>query len=140
MPFPVPFLPMVLIAAFASLFSMWIIKHLSSSKIRESHTHFTIRQITARIDQIADADFPRNISDLIDILRLSGIDWNSCGIQGEQILDGWGIPITTAFDKENGRWLFHSFGRDGRSGTADDIEAVTTRSRPDEQAVPSDHH
>jgi len=138
MPFPVPFLPIVLIVAFASAISMWLINHFSSAKIRETQTHFAIRQITERLDQIEEADFPRTTADLIDSLESSRIDWNSCGIQGEQILDGWGIPIITTFDKKNERWSFHSFGRDGRSGSADDIEAVTNRNRTDGQAAPSD--
>ena len=69
MPFPVPFLPMVLIAAFAGGISMWVINSFSSAKIRETQTHFAIRQITEQLDQIDDTDFPRTATDMIDRLR-----------------------------------------------------------------------
>ena len=140
MPFPVPFLPMVLIAAFAGGISMWVINSFSSGKIRETHTHFAIRQITEQLDQIDDTDFPRTATDMIDRLRSLRIDWNSCEIQGEQILDGWGIPITTTLDSKTGSWAFHSFGRDGKSGTADDIDAATIKNRRGEQAVDGNPH
>jgi hypothetical protein len=42
MPFPVPFLPMLLIAVFAGGTSMWILNFFSSAKIRETQTHFAI--------------------------------------------------------------------------------------------------
>jgi hypothetical protein len=129
MPFPVPFLPLLLIATFAGGISIWAINLFSSAKIRETHTHFAIRQATELLDQIDDADFPRTAAGLIDRLESSRIDWNSCGIRGEQVLDGWGNPITTSFDNKDGIWSFHSFGKDGKRGTADDINAVTIRSR-----------
>lgn len=87
MPFSVPFLPMLLIAAFAGGISMWAINLVSSDKVRETHTHFAIRQATELLDQIDDADFPRTATGLIDRLRSSRIDWNSCEIRGEKILD-----------------------------------------------------
>jgi hypothetical protein len=134
MPFPVPFLPLLLIATFAGGISIWAIKLFSSAKIRETQTHFSIRQATELLDQIDDANFPRTTAGLIDRLRSSGIDWNSCGIRGEQVLDGWGNPITTTFDHKGGIWSFHSFGKDGKSGTADDIYTATIRKRKSEQA------
>lgn len=129
MPFPVPFLPVLLIATFAGGISIWVINLLSSTKIRATQTHFAIRQATELLDQIDDADFPRTTAGLIDRLKSSRIDWNSCGIRGEQVLDGWGNPITTTFDKKDGIWSFQSFGKDGRSGSADDIDAATIRNR-----------
>jgi hypothetical protein len=129
MPFTVSFLPILLIAMFAGGISIGVIHLFSSAGIRETQTHFAIRQATEVLDQIDDAEFPRTSADLIDRLRSSGMDWNSCGIQGEQVLDGWSKPITTTFDKKSGRWSFHSFGKDGKSGTADDIDAATTRDR-----------
>lgn len=129
MPFPVPFLPMLLIAAFAAWVSMWAINLVSSDKVRETHTHFAIRQATELLDQIDDANFPRTSTGLIDRLRSSRIDWNSCEIRGEEILDGWGNSIAITFDHNDGIWLFHSFGKDGKSGTSDDVKAATTRSR-----------
>lgn len=129
MPFPVPFLPILLIAVFAGGTSMWILNFFSSARIRETQTRFAIRQITEQLDQLNDEDFPRTAIDLIDRLRSSRIDWNSCEIQGEQILDGWRSPITTTLDSKTGSWAFHSSGRDGKSGTTDDIEAATNKNR-----------
>jgi hypothetical protein len=129
MPYPVPFLPILLIATFAGGISIWVINLFSSDRIRETQTHFALRQVTELLDRIDDADFPRTSTALINSLISSKIDWNSCGIQGEQVLDGWNNPITTTFDKKDGRWSFHSFGKDGKSGTIDDIDAETTRNR-----------
>lgn len=129
MPFPVPFLPMLLIAVFAGGISMWTINFVSSDKVRETHTHFAITQATELLDQIDDADFPRTSTGLMDSLRSSRIDWNSCEIRGEKILDGWGNSISITLDDNDGIWSFHSFGKDGKSGTSDDIKAATSRSR-----------
>ncbi|MEO5916357.1 MAG: hypothetical protein ABIS50_19125 [Luteolibacter sp.] len=125
--FPVTLLPMLLIVMFASGISTWLFNLFSSSKIRETQTRFAIAQIAERIDEIEAAQFPRTTEDLIDTLRLSKIDWNSCGIQGERILDGWGRPIRTTFDQVGKRWAFRSPGKDGKIGTADDIERSTNR-------------
>lgn len=135
MPFPVPFLPMLLIAVFAGGTSMWILNFFSSAKIRETQTHFAIKQIAEQLDQLDDEDFPRTAIDLIDRLRSSRIAWNSCEIQGERILDGWGSPITTTLDGKTESWEFHSSGRDGKSGTADDIKAATVKKPRGEQDV-----
>lgn len=116
----------MLIAAFGGGVSIWIINFHSSARIREAHAHFVIRQITERLDQIDDADVPRTPADLIAQLGSAGIDWNSCGIHRGQILDGWGSPIKTTFDGKTGSWAFRSLGRDGRSGTADDIEGASS--------------
>ena len=140
MQFPVPFLPMLLIAVLAGGISMWILNFFSSAKIRETQTHFAIRQITEQIDQLNDDEVPRTAIDLLDRLRSSRIDWNSCEIQGEQILDGWGSPISTTLDVNTGSWAFHSSGRDGKSGTADDIEAATAKKRRGEQGVHGNTH
>lgn len=116
---------------------MWAINLFSSAQIRETQTHFAIRQATELLDQIDDAGFPRTTAGLIDRLRSSSIDWNSCGIRGGQVLDGWGNPITTTFDNKDEIWSFHSFGKDGKSGTADDIDAATTRNRKGEAVPPN---
>lgn len=129
MPFPVPFLRKLLIATFVAVISMWAFNLVSSDKVSETHTHFAIRQATELLDQIDDADFPRTATGLMDRLRSSRIDWNSCEIRGEQILDGWGNSIATTFDDNDGIWAFHSFGKDGKSGTSDDIKAATSKSR-----------
>ena len=112
---------------------MWILNFFSSAKVRETQTHFAIRQITELLDQIDDADFPRTSADLINRLRSSRIDWNSCGIQAEQVLDGWSNPITTTFDKKDGSWSFHSFGKDARFQTA--LVAQPSRGRKRRQAI-----
>jgi hypothetical protein len=130
---------MLLIAVFAGGSSMWILNFFSSAKVRETQTHFAIRQITEQLDQLDDEVFPRTVIDLIDRLRSSRIDWNSCEIQGDRILDGWGSPIATTLDGKTGIWKFHSSGGDGKSGTSDDIKAVTVKKRRAEQDDAADN-
>jgi len=135
MPFPDPILPIALIALLASGVSMWLFNLFSSSssKIREIHTHFALNQIAERLNEIEDADFPRTTKDLLSALRASDIDWNSCEVEGDQILDGWGEAVTSAFDAASDTWTFRSPGKDLKVGTADDIEMAATRNQSGEQ-------
>lgn len=135
MPFPNPFLPILLIVLLASGITTWVFNLFSSSssKIRETHTHFALNQIAERLKEIDDANFPATTTDLLSVLRASNIDWNSCELEGEQILDGWGQTMTTTFDAPSETWTFRSPGRDSEVGTADDIEIAATRNQPGEQ-------
>ena len=85
------------------------------------------------LNEIEDPDFPRTATDLLSALRSSDIDWNSCEVEGDQILDGWGQTVTTTFDPASETWTFRSPGKDLEVGTADDIEMAATRNRPGEQ-------
>lgn len=140
MPFPDPLLPIALIALLASGISMWVFNTFSStsSKIRDAHTRFAFSQITERLHEVEDASFPRTVAELLTTLRASNIDWNSCGIEGDRILDGWRQPITATFDGSARTWTFRSPGKDAEIGTGDDIETTTTRNQPGEQAAPSE--
>lgn len=134
MPFPDPILPIALIALLASGVSMWVFNLFSSSssKIRETHTHFALNQIAECLNEIEDPDFPRTATDLLSALRTSDIDWNSCEVEGDQILDGWGQTVTTTFDPASETWTFRSPGNDHEVRTADDIEIAATRNRSGE--------
>ncbi|NRB73108.1 MAG: hypothetical protein HRU46_01995 [Verrucomicrobiales bacterium] len=135
MPFPDPILLIALIALLASGVSMWVFNLFSSSssKIRETHTHFALNQAAERLNEIEDASFPTTTTDLVSVLRASDIDWNSCEVVGDQILDGWGQAMTTTFDASSDTWTFRSSGTDSEVGTADDIEIAATRNQPGEQ-------
>jgi len=70
---------------------------------------------------------PLSAGGLIATLMESRIDWNSCRIEENRILDGWGFPISAAFHETTATWTFRSSGRDGKFGTIDDIEEKTLR-------------
>lgn len=128
MPFPDPILLIALITLSAGGISIWIFNTFSSTspKIRDTHTRFTLSQITERLNDIEDASSPRTTAELLSTLRASNIDWNSCRIEEDQILDGWGQPITATFDESSKIWTFLSTGKDTEMGTEDDIEGTTT--------------
>lgn len=135
MPFPDPILPIALIAMLASGISTWIFNGFSStsSKIHDTHTRFALSQITERLNGVEDASLPRTTKELLSTLRASNIDWNSCVIEEDRILDGWGQPITTTFDESLEIWRFQSAGKDAQMGTDDDIMSATTPNKPGEQ-------
>ena len=135
MPFPVPLLPTTLIALFVIGIWMWLFNTLSStySKVHDSHTHLALSQITERLHEIEDANFPTTETELLTILRASKIDWNSSGIEGDQILDGWSRPITMDYDESAQTWTFRSSGKDAELGTDDDIKTTATQNQPSEQ-------
>ena len=128
MPFPDPILPLAFIVLLASGISMWVINSFSStsSRVQDTHTHFTLSQITERLDEVEDVNFPRTTTELLSTLRASSIDWNSCKIEGDRIVDSWGQPIAVTFDGTSETWTFRSLGKDSEIGTEDDIEIATT--------------
>ena len=132
MPFPNPLFPIALIALLASGISTWVFNTFSSpsSKIRETHTRFAFSQITERLHEVEDASYPKTMTELLTTLRASNIDWNSCGLEGDRILDGWRQTVTATFDGYARSWTFRSSGKDSEIGTEDDIETTTTRSQP----------
>lgn len=129
MPFPLPGLLIVLIGVPVSAIAMWGFNLFSSisPKLRSTHTRFALSLITERLDEFGETDFPETSKELLAVLRKSNIAWNSCGIEGDKILDGWGQPIQTAFDESSGTWTFRSPGWDSEIGTEDDIEITTER-------------
>ena len=135
MPIPDPILPIAMVALLASGISMFGFKLLSSvsSKIRNAHTHFALGQMAEIVEEVGNADYPRTKIELLAVLRSSAIDWNSCGIEGSEIYDGWGQAITTTFDESGGIWTFRSPGKDRKIGTDDDIEKRTERTQSGEQ-------
>lgn len=129
MPFPDPFLPIVLIAALVGGIPMWLFNTFSSisSKIRDVHTRFAISQMVSHLGELEEAELPTSSDDLIKALMESSIDWNCCRIDERRILDGWGQPMSATFDDSTATWIFRSSGRDGKFGTDDDIEGATLR-------------
>lgn len=135
MPFPDPLLPIVLIAAILGGLSMWLFNTFSSisSKSRDAHTRFAVSQMVSHLSELDQADFPMSSSDLIKALKESSIDWNSCSVDGEQILDGWGQSMDATFDQSTASWTFRSSGKDRNFGTHDDIQGTTARNTRGEQ-------
>lgn len=129
MPFPDPFLPIVLIVAISGGLSMWLFNTFSftSSKSRDAHTRFAVSQMVNHLDALEKGDLPMSAGDLIKSLKESSIDWNRCRVDEQQILDGWGQPIEVTFDRSASSWTFRSSGKDRRFGTADDVQATTAR-------------
>ena len=78
-----------------------------------------------RLDEIEEAAFPTTTTELLETLRASDINWNSCGIERDRILDGWRQAITTTFDGSTGIWTFRSAGKDAKMRTKDDIKKAT---------------
>lgn len=113
-----------------SIFNLW---PSGSSMIRETHTRFAISQMSDRLGEVRTDELPIGTNELIALLRASRIDWNTCKLEGDQILDGWHRPITATFDDERLRWTFCSPGKDGKIGTEDDIEAHPPAKQPGEQ-------
>lgn len=138
MPFPDPFLLIVLIAAILGGLSMWLINTFSSisSKSRDAHTRFAVSQIVSRLGELDQTDFPMSSSDLIQALKKSSIDWNSYSVEGNQILDGWGQSMDATFDQSTASWTFRSSGKDRKFGTHDDIQGTTARIQGGEQDGP----
>ncbi len=125
-----PFLPIALIALLATSISMWFnLFPFTSSRTREAHTHFALYQIAERLKETDDANFPATMTELFSVLQVANIDWNTCGLGGDQILDGWGQAMTATFDYPSETWTFRSPGRDSEAGTEDDIEIVATQNR-----------
>lgn len=60
------------------------------NRIRYTHTSFLFRQIQ---DALRKGPLPKTESDLIAILNRSSLDWNSCRLAGDTVLDGWGQRI-----------------------------------------------
>jgi len=129
MPFPNLFLPIVLIAAILGGISMWLINTFSSisSWNQDAHTRFAVSQMVSHLGELERADFPMSSSDLVNALKESYIDWNSCRIDGKQILDGWGQPMDATFDQSTATWTFRSSGKDRQFGTQDDIQGTAAR-------------
>lgn len=137
MPFPDPFLPIVLIAALVSGISMWVFNTFSSisSKIRDVHSRFALSQMVSHLGELEEAEFPKSPGELIKVLKESSIDWNSCRIDDGRILDGWGQPMISTFDDSTVTWILSSSGRDGKFWTVDDIEVAAPRTQHGEPAA-----
>ncbi|MCU0748051.1 MAG: type II secretion system protein GspG [Akkermansiaceae bacterium] len=125
MPYPLPFLRPLVVAGLIVFAFTLVLRFFSSRTILESHTAFALSQMVEHIHQTDRAKFPRTNEQLIELLKLATIDWNSCRIEGDDVLDGWGRPLTLTFDSDKQRWTFRSSGKDGLAGTDDDIEQVT---------------
>ena len=138
MPFPEPLLPIILIATLLSGILFWLFNTISSisSKSREAHTQFAISQMVSHLGELDVTAIPKSSGDLISTLKKSRTDWNSCRIEGDLIMDGWGQPMETTFDESKGRWAFRSSGRDGKFGTEDDIGEPTPPKSQGEQDAP----
>ena len=115
MPFPIPFIPVVLVALIVAI-GIPAILRAARTRIREAHTTFLFNQIASaiRTNNLAQT------SDLIRFLRIQHIDWNSCSMDDHAIYDGWGTAIETTF-ANGSQLILVSAGKDEQLGTKDDI-------------------
>ena len=134
MPFPVPFLPAILIAVCLSGGTLWIFRHIASSSYKHVHTDFALVQVTEFLKTRPKDEMPTNTTDLITALRSASIDWNSCSINSRGLTDSWGSPIRMTFDEKHTRWTFLSSGKDRKFDTPDDIQERTQTTS--EQVIP----
>lgn len=100
-----------------------------NSKIHDTNTHYVLASITAKLATI-ETDPPTTRAELLSLLTSLPIDWQTCEAQEDGILDGWGNPILTNYDKPSRTWTFRSGGYDFEDGTGDDIEYSVQISRP----------
>lgn len=125
MPFPVPFLPIILIAAVASLvFPLFLNARKQANR---THTHFLLNQIN---EVAATPTLVRTKPELIQLLKQSNIDWNSCRLTAGEVLDSWGTPVHFDFGGIPNRFEMKSAGPDKRMNTNDDIHRVIEASKP----------
>lgn len=98
-----------------------------SDPIREAHTKFLFLQVQSLLKEKPPLG---TATDLTSLLKQSSIDWNSCRMDGDRILDGWDQPIIIRTESE--RWTLISAGRDGRFGSSDDaiVEIPVAASEP----------
>jgi hypothetical protein len=129
MPFPNPLLPVILIAACFAGCVTWILGLAASGSYR-AHTQFAFAQITEHLNERSGTELPKNERDLILLLHEAFIDWNSCNLNGNCILDSWAVAVRMKFDDRNLQWTFRSAGEDRKFDTPDDISAQTSRSEP----------
>jgi hypothetical protein len=125
MPFPVPFLPIILIAALASLAFSLILKTRNEAK--RTHTCFLLNQIN---EVVATPSLPESKFELIQLLKHSDIDWNSCKLTSEELLDSWGARFHVNFDGMSDRLTIRSAGADKKFNTADDFAKTMQATKP----------
>lgn len=116
MPFPVPFLPIILITASASLALPLILNTRNEAK--RTHTCFLLNQIN---EVATTPSLPGSKSELLQLLKRSEIDWNSCKLTSEEVLDSWGTPFQLDFDGMPDHFAIRSAGADKKLKTKDDI-------------------
>jgi len=135
----------VLAVAAVSILALWLIAGaLLIHPIREAHTGFLFGQIQMELtNDLRTALLPPDQNEqwqpvspsqahlLADALRSNRlIDWNSCSLDGDIILDGWGRAcILEGRSTPAAALRFTSFGKDGIRGTDDDIVREITQSK-----------
>ena len=107
----------VLVVLFVAAFLFFRV--IIAPYILEAHTGIMFTQIRERIE--AAENFPISTKSLVAIIENSNIDWNSCRIEDEEILDGWENPIRIEFIEAERTLSFQSSGMNGQFGGSDDI-------------------
>ena len=103
------------VIALAAAGTMTIVSTIRS-EIRAVHTRFLFNQIR---DIVTRNGLPTDRIALLVALRRADIDWNSCGIERDNLLDGWRRPVQVAIAEAS--LVIQSAGLDGHLGTDDDI-------------------
>jgi hypothetical protein len=95
------------------------------------HTEFLFQQIE---QVVFHATFPNTPADLADLLSRSVIDWNSCSLSEEQLIDSWANKIRTEINSRESIITLTSSGVDGVFGTNDDISKTIHYKKNGEQS------
>ena len=114
LPFRTPYMRTTVIAL--ALAGVAILVSKVRSEVSEAHTRFLFVQIRKVVSE--QGTLP-NQSGLLAMLRRSDIDWNSCGIADDRLLDGWHRTVSISATQTS--LILRSTGRDGVAATADDI-------------------
>ena len=125
MPFPIPFFPIILVAALVSLAFPWFLN--SKKNVNRAQTHFLLNQIN---EVAAMPTLIRTKPEMIRLLKKSNIDRNSCKLTASEVLDSWGTPILFDFAGIPDRFEIRSAGPDQRKNTNDDIHGVIQSTKP----------
>lgn len=125
MPYPVPCLGFFVIAVGGFLMARCFLT--TKAEANRMQTYFLLNQIKA----VAASPFlPGSKPELIQLLKRSNIDWNSCKLTSEEVLDSWGTPFHLDFGGIPDRFEMRSAGADKKLDTDDDILRMIEPTKP----------
>jgi hypothetical protein len=127
MPFPVTFLPTLLIAGLLSL-AFPLAPDTRGRACIERTNPFPAQPNQRGRCHVKPSSGPK--PELIRLLEKSNIDWNSCKLTASEVLDSWGTPILFDFVGIPDQFEMRSAGPDRQMNTEDDIYKVIQAIKP----------
>lgn len=86
--------------------------------IATTHTKFLMTQVR---DIMPEGRGMKTQADLVTFISSKRIDWNSCRLDGGEILDAWGVSMRVMFRGSAPSITLISAGPDRRFDTSDDL-------------------